>query len=97
MATGLRSSADVAVRRAAQPDGAQAVQAMVDATRAEIGWAQHVCVRGLHLPRDMFGDDYRRNKKRVDAANEIAALPSTTMFLLFVDKMRQTLTFLATI
>ena len=37
MATGLRSSADVAVRRAAQPDGAQAVQAMVDATRAEIG------------------------------------------------------------
>jgi hypothetical protein len=29
--------------------------------------------------------------------NEIAALPSVTMFLLFVQKMRQTPTFLATI
>jgi hypothetical protein len=31
------------------------------------------------------------------AVNEIAALPFATMFLLFVQKMRQTMTLLATI
>ena len=61
-------------------------------------------VRGLHLPQHPVGRTGSGGHVRGrlppqqeagigDAANEIAALPSATMFLLFVDKMRQTLTF----
>ena len=38
-----QSPADVPVRRPAQRDGAQAIQAMVDAICAETGRAQHLC------------------------------------------------------
>ncbi len=38
-----QSAADVAVRHPAQRDGAPGIQALVDAIRAEIGRAQHLC------------------------------------------------------